>query len=107
MPTIEETVNAGVQAQADIDKYLTKAYLASQRLASITEDGVELGMVTKAIAAKQIIAEARAIPGLVAKAANAAADLHAKQTKICQDAGVDVIPPSSVGGVSILGGGDR
>ena len=107
MPTIEETVNAGVQAQADIDKYLTKAYRAAQRLANITEDGVELGMVTKAIAAKQIIAEARAIPGLIAQVASAAANLHAKQTKICQDAGVDVVPPASVGGITIQGGGDR
>ena len=107
MPSIEETVAAGVAAQADIDKHLTKAYRAAQRLASITEDGVELGMVVKAIAAKQIIAEARELPGMIASAASAAANLHAKQTKICQDAGFDIAPPATAGGISILGGGDR
>jgi PIN domain nuclease of toxin-antitoxin system len=107
MNTVEEVVAAGVQAQADIDKHLTKAYLASLRLAEITAKGVEFGMVPKAIAAKTIIAESREIPGLIAHAAAMAASLHAKQTKICQDAGVDTPTPSSVGGISILGGGDR
>lgn len=104
---MEKIVAAGVKAQAEIDMHLTKAYKAALRLAKITEDGVAAGMVPKAIAAKTIIAEARELPGLIAGAASAAAKLHAKQTIICQDNGVDTPAPASVGGISIQGGGGR
>lgn len=105
---MEKIVAAGVKAQADIDAHLTKAYKAALKLAKVTEDGVAAGMVPKAIAAKLIIAEARALPGLIAKAAAVAAELHAKQTKICQDNGVDTPTPDSVGGVMVpMGGGGR
>lgn len=107
MDTVEDVVAAGVQAQADIDKYLTKAYRAALRLAEVTAKGVEFGMLTKAIAAKQIIAESREVPGLIAHAAAMAAALHAKQTKICQDNGVDVPAPGTGGGIVIQGGGGR
>jgi len=107
METMQDVVAAGVQAQADLDKHLTKAIRAANWLAEITAKGVELGMMTKAIAAKSIIAEARIIPGLIATAAHAAAELHIKQTRICQENGVDTPPMTSGGGVVILGGGDR
>lgn len=107
MDTVEDVVAAGVQAQADIDRHLTKAYMAALRLAEITPKGVEFGMLTKAIAAKQIIAESRELPGLIAHAAAVAASLHAKQTKICQENGVDTPAPGTGGGVVIQGGGGR
>lgn len=107
MKTMEDVVSAGVKAHAEIDKHLTAARKAAEKLAKITARGVELGMVPKAIRAKTIIAEAHTIPGLIAQAAKAAADLHAKQTAICQENGVDTPAPDSVGGVVVFGGGGR
>lgn len=108
MKTMEEVVAAGVKSQAALDKHLTAARKEAAKLAKITEAGVSLGMVTKAIRAKTIIAEAHRIPGLIADAAFAAADLHAKQTVICQENGVDTPVPASVGGIAVInGGGDR
>lgn len=107
MKTMEEVVAAGVKSQAALDKHLTAARKEAAKLAKITEAGVSLGMVTKAIRAKTIIAEAHRIPGLIADAAFAAAELHAKQTAICQENGVDTPTPDSVGGVVVFGGGGR
>lgn len=107
MKTMEDVVAAGVKAQAEIDKHLTAAREAAEKLAKITARGVELGMVTKAIEAKTIIADAYNLPGQIAAAAGFAARLHAAQTKVCQANGVDTPAPPSVGGISIMGGGDR
>ncbi|MFT2211518.1 hypothetical protein ACLJYM_06485 [Rhizobium giardinii] len=107
MKTMEEVVAAGVAAQASIDKHLTLARKAAEKLAKVTARGVELGMVPKAIKAKALMAEAHVIPGLIASAAFAAAELHAKQTIICQENGVDTPAPASIGGVSTMGGGGR
>lgn len=107
MRTMEELVAAGVKTQAAIDKHLTAAYKEAVKLSKITEEGVSLGMVPKAIAAKTIIADARSLPGRVAETAAFAARLHAEQTRICQANGVDTPAPASVGGIGILGGGDR
>jgi hypothetical protein len=104
---MEKIVAAGVKAQSEIDYHLTKAYKAALRLVKVTEDGVGAGMVPKAISAKLIIAEARELPGLIAGAAASAAKLHAKQTIICQENGVDTPTPANVGGVTIQGGGGR
>lgn len=107
MKTMEEVVAAGVKSQAALDKHLTAARKEAAKLAKITEAGVSLGMVTKAIEAKQIIADAHCIPGQIAAAASQAARLHAIQTKICQQNGVDTPAPDSVGGVVVFGGGGR
>jgi hypothetical protein len=107
MKTVEEVVAAGVKAQADLDRHLTRARKTAEKLARITERGVELGMVTKAIRAKTLIAESHRIPGMIADAAFAAAELHAKQTVICQENGVDTPAPATVGEVVIMGGGGR
>jgi hypothetical protein len=107
MPTIEETVAAGVKSQASLDTLLTRARKEAEKLAKITEQAVSLGMVPKAIRAKTIMAEAHRIPGLIASAAFAAAELHAKQTVICQENGVDTPVPASVGEVVIMSGGTR
>lgn len=107
MKDMFEVANAGVRAQHELDVALTEAYNASMRLVEVTERGLQLGMMTKAIAAKTILADARTIPGQIAAVAAAAARLHADQTKACQLNGCDVPSPSSVGGVVIKGGGDR
>jgi hypothetical protein len=107
LKTVEDVVAAGVAAQAALDKHLTAARKTAEKLAKITERGVELGMVTKAIRAKTLIAESHRIPGMIADAAFAAAELHAKQTVICQECGVDTPAPATVGDVVMMGGGDR
>jgi len=107
MNDMRDVVAAGVKAQADIDKHLTAARKAAERCAKITEEGVRLGMVPKAIRAKSLMAEAHRLTGMIAGAALAAAELHAKQTVICQENGVDTPTPASVGDVVILGGGGR
>ena len=107
MKTMEDVVAAGVAAQAAIDKHLTAARKAAERCAKITEEGVRLGMVPKAIRAKSLMAEAHRLTGMIAAAAFAAAELHAKQTVICQENGVDTPTPASVGDVVIMGGGGR
>lgn len=53
MKDIFEVADAGVRAQSELDVALTEAYNAAMRLAEVTERGVELGMVTKAIAARR------------------------------------------------------
>ena len=107
MKTMEDVVAAGVAAQAAIDKHLTAARKAAERCAKITEEGVRLGMVPKAIRAKALMAESHRVTGMIAAAAFAAAELHAKQTVICQENGVDTPTPASVGDIVIMGGGGR
>lgn len=109
MKDMFEVANAGVRAQHELDVALTEAYNAAMRLVEVTEVGLQLGMMTKAIAAKTILADARTIPGQIAAVAAAAARLHAEQTKICQANGCDTPAPASVGGVVIspMGGGGR
>jgi hypothetical protein len=107
MKDMNEVVAAGVAAQASIDKHLTLARKAAEKLAKVTARGVELGMVPKAIKAKALMAEAHRIPGMIANAAFAAAELHEKQTAICVENGVDVPPMKEAGGVVVLGGGGR
>ena len=107
MKDMHEVTAAGVAAQAAIDKHLTAAYKAALKLSKVTERGVELGMVTKAIAAKTIIADARSLPGQIAEVAALAARLHAEQTRICQANDCDTPSPDTAGGVVILGGGGR
>lgn len=107
MNTVEEVVAAGVKAQAAIDKHLTLARKAAEKLAKITEAGVAFGMVPKAIKAKSLMAEAHRIPGLIATAAFAAAELHAKQTAVCIENDCDTPALKSAGGVVIQGGGGR
>ena len=107
MKDMNEVVAAGVAAQASIDKHLTLARKAAEKLAKITEAGVRMNMVPKAIKAKALMAEAHCIPGLIATAAFAAAELHARQTIICQENGVDTPALASIGGISTMGGGGR
>jgi hypothetical protein len=105
--TKQEIAIKGAAAQGKIDKYLTLAYKAALENARVTELGINAGMVTKVIEAKTIAAEARELPGMIAAAAKAAALLHAKQTQLCIKNDCDLPTPTSAGGITILGGGDR
>jgi hypothetical protein len=102
LETIEDIVTAGVAAQASIDKYLTLAYKAAKRLTAVTERGVEEGMV-QGIAAKQIIADARAAQGAIAGVAGQFAALHQVQTAACVAADADLGSITTAGGVTIGG----
>lgn len=109
LETIEEVVDAGVKAQAAIDRHLAAAYKAAAQLTKVTERGVALGMV-QGIGAKKIIGDARAAQGHVAAVASVFAQLHHVQTEACKAAGMDMGSVTSaggvlIGGVSTMGGG--
>lgn len=104
METVEDVVNAGVEAQAKIDRYLAKAYAAAEQLTKVTERGVELGMV-RGIEAKTIIGQARAAQGAVSAVAASFALLHRLQTDACVAAGADLGSVTTAGGVTIGGVG--
>ncbi len=109
LDTIEDVVTAGVAAQASIDKHLAIAYKAAAKLTKVTESGVSLGMV-QGIAAKKIIADARAAQGMIAQTASSFASLHEAQTEACIAAGADMGSVTTaggiaIGGVSTMGGG--
>lgn len=109
LETIADVVDAGVAAQALVDKHLTLAYKAAAKLVRVTERGVELGMV-QGIGAKKIIADARAAQGHVAAVAAVFATLHHAQTEASKAAGADLGQVTTaggitIGGVSVMGGG--
>jgi hypothetical protein len=106
MNTMQDVATEGAKTQAEIDKYLTKAFKAARRLEEVNEKGVELGMV-KPIRGKTLIAEARAATGKIAAAAHAFAVLHKEQTFCCVENGCDVPALGTVGGITTFGGGDR
>lgn len=107
MKDIFEVAIEGAKAQADLDRYLTKARKAALRLEEVSERGVELGMV-RPIRGKIMINQARAATGKIADAAFALALLHKDQTMVCAENGCDIPPVKSVGGVIVpFGGGDR
>lgn len=109
LETVDDVVNAGVAAQALIDKHLAAAYKAAAKLTKVTEAGVSLGMV-QGIAAKQIIGDARSAQGQIAAVASAFATLHQAQTAASVAAGADLGSVTTaggitIGGVSVMGGG--
>lgn len=109
LETISEIVEAGVAAQALIDKHLTAAYKAAAKLTKVTERGVEEGMV-QGIAAKKILADARSGQGAIAAVAGHFATLHQAQTTASIAAGADLGSVTTaggiaIGGVSVMGGG--
>lgn len=109
LSTIPEIVEAGVAAQALVDKHLALAYKAAGRLVKVTEAGVTQGMV-QGIAAKKIIADARSGQGAIAAVAAHFATLHQAQTTASIAAGADLGSVTTaggitIGGVSTMGGG--
>ena len=109
LETIPDIVSAGVDDHVRLDKHLARAYAVGVHLVQVTERGVEEGMI-QGIAAKQVIADARAALGLVAVAAAAYAKLHQVQTDACVADEVDLGSVTTaggvvIGGVSVMGGG--
>lgn len=112
MAEMTDIVAAGVKEQAIIDKHLTLAYKASARYSKVVENAIAAGMFPKALDAKQMLADARVLPGKVAEAASSAAALHISGTAVAIANDVDLGTPVSVGGVKlnaihIDGGGGR
>ncbi len=106
MQDMQEIAIAGAKAQSDVDRFLTLARKAAVRLEKVTESGIAAGMV-KPIRGKIMLAEARAATGAIAAAAHAFSVLHKEQTMVCAENGCDIPPVTSVGGVTVMGGGDR
>lgn len=102
LETIEDIVTAGVEAQAQIDKHLAKAYEWAEKLTEVTKRGIEEGMV-RGTDAKVIIAFARAAQGSIAEAARVASDLHKMQVDICIANGADLGSITTAGGI-VIGG---
>lgn len=102
LETIQDVVTAGVEAQAQIDRHLAKAYEWAAKLVKVTERGVELGMV-QGIDAKGIIAQARSCQGKVADVALEFAVLHEAQTQICKNNNADLGDIATAGGI-VIGG---
>lgn len=82
-----------------VDKHLALAYRASLKMAKDAEDGIKGGMIAKGLEAKGFLAKHRELPGLIAHAADFAADLHIAGTDIATANGVDVGTIDNVGGV--------
>lgn len=102
-------VEAGVAAQASVDKHLALAYRAAKKLTAVTEAGIAQGMV-RGIAAKKILGDCRAAQGHIGAVAAVFAQLHHVQTEASVAAGADLGSVTTaggiaIGGVSTMGGG--
>lgn len=106
MKDIFEVALKGAKVQAKIDRLFTELLEAGRELEKVTEAGISFGMV-KPIRGKILLTQARAATGLASSAAHAFAVLHKEQTMVCAENGCDIPPVTSVGGISIMGGGDR
>jgi len=120
MATQEEKykiVERGVNAQAQINKYLAKAHKAAEDYADVIADAVENGFFASGLTAKRDLSHARTLPGKIAEAALVGAELHILGTQLATDNEVDLGSVTSVGGVdfvkrdnggiTIMSGGDR
>lgn len=106
----EDIVAAFVKNHALVDKHLAAAYQAALAMAKDTEEGISTGMMSDALDAKDFLATHRELPGLIARSASFAADLHKRGTAIAKANGVDLGSVTTVGGVLfggivIMGGG--
>lgn len=109
-------VTKGVKAQASIDKSLATAHRAAQQYAKAIEEAVKSGFFSSGLEAKRMLAEARALPGKIAEAAQLAAVLHQSGTMLAVENEVDLGTVTNVGGVEFvkksggfttMGGGGR
>lgn len=105
----EDLVSKGVKEQAMIDSLLAKAHKQAGALVKTTEEAIRRGWV-QGIAAKQVLADARAAQGQVAAAAGDFAKLHRVQTDILIANGNDLGSVTTaggivIGGVSVMSGG--
>lgn len=100
----QEIIERGADAHKGIDADLTSALDHTISLVKTTEDAVRAGLV-KPLEAKLMLAETRALVGMIASAAERAAHLHIKGTKLAKEAGLDSGGLTSVGGVVVMSGG--
>lgn len=112
MTTKEEVVSDGVDAQALMDRHLTKAIKAAERYGKAIEGAINTEMFSSALEAKLMLAQARALSGKIAECAAEAARLHISGTALAVANGVDLGSVTTVGGVpfpgmSTMGGGGR
>ena len=114
MTVKEDIVQRGVEAHALIDKHLARAFKAAEKYAGVVENAITAGMFQgRALVAKEMLADARSLPGEIAAAARHAAHLHRSGTDVAIANDVDLGTVTSVGGVElpasigIMGGGGR
>lgn len=91
---------------ADIDEALAEVFAKAQRLVEIYEAGISEGM-THGLAAKELVWEARQIPGDVAALAAKFARLHTAGQKIAAKNGEDTGSLTRIGGIVAPMGGTR
>jgi hypothetical protein len=99
--TPSDIVASFVENHALADKYLAKAYRAAMRMAVEVEAGLEIGMVTNGLEAKEFLAGHRTAPGKIAEVALFLAALHSHGTELAKANGVDLGKIKSVGGVDL------
>ena len=102
----QEIIERGVDAHKGIDADLTGALDHAALLVKATEDAVRAGLV-KPLEGKLLLAETRELAGFIAAAAAHAARLHIKGTKLAKEQGLDTGGLNTVGGVVVMGGGNR
>lgn len=102
----QDIINNGADAFAAIDAKLLGAEQSANDVVTIVKAAVAAGWVG-ALMGKKMIAEAKCVMGKIAEAADAAADLHAKCSKVADATGLPTSPLASVGGVVVPTGGTR
>lgn len=102
----QDIINDGAAAFAAIDTDLLGAEQAANDVVNVVKAAVEAGWVGS-LAGKKIINEAKCVVGKIAEAAAAAADLHAKCSKVADAKGLPTAPLASVAGVVVPTGGTR
>jgi len=99
--TPSDVVAECVTAHAEADKFLARAYRSQLKLLDAVEEGLELGMVSDGMKAKQFIWGHRQALGIIAAAAKALADLHPIGTELAKANGVDLGKITEAGGVRL------
>lgn len=114
--TKQNITEKGIKAQALMDKHATAGYRAAMQYAKVVEEAIKAEFFSDALEAKRMLAQARTLPGLFAKAAEIAAELHKSGTQLAIENEADLGSVSSVGGVpfakrsggmTTMGGGGR
>ncbi len=104
--TDQDIIDNGSAAFAGVDAYLLDAEQSAQDIVAVIKAAVEAGWVG-ALMGKKMINEAKCAVGLVAVAADAFADLHAKCSKVADAKGMPTAPLASVAGVIVPTSGGR
>lgn len=102
----QEIIERGADGHKGVDADLTSALDHSLGIVRATEDAIRAGLV-KPLEGKLLLAESRELYGMIAAASAHAARLHIKGTKLAKEQGLDTGGLTSVGGVVVMGGGNR